>query len=80
MALASAAAVRASIAAGVAPGAMSKLAVADDLTLGRLVAVSVKDLNLTRSLRAVWRHGNNPPAGPVRSLVSLAAGIASNHT
>jgi hypothetical protein len=59
---------------------MSKLAVADDLTLGRLVAVSVKDLNLTRSLRAVWRHGNNPPAGPVRSLVSLAAGIASNHT
>ncbi|KAA0025099.1 LysR family transcriptional regulator [Antrihabitans cavernicola] len=73
MELASAAAVRAAIAAGAAPGAMSDLAVADDLALGRLVAVPVADLDLTRKLRAVWRDGSQPPAGPARSLVALAA-------
>lgn len=72
MELASAAAVRAAIATGVAPGAMSDLAVADDVALGRLVAVPVEGVVLTRSLRAVWRGGAEPPAGPARALVALA--------
>lgn len=70
--LASAAAVRASIVAGVAPGALSTLAVADDLALGRLVAVPVAGVDLDRTLRAVWRTGAEPPAGPARDLVALA--------
>lgn len=72
MELSSAAAVRASIAAGVGPGAMSDLAVADDLASGRLVAVPVVDLDVQRELRAVWRGGKQPPAGPARSLVAIA--------
>jgi DNA-binding transcriptional LysR family regulator len=70
---ASSAEVRTAIAAGVAPGALSTLAVADDLALGRLVAVAVAGVNLSRSLRAVWATGTEPPAGPARELVALAA-------
>jgi DNA-binding transcriptional LysR family regulator len=70
--LSSATAVRASIVAGVAPGVLSSLAVQDDLDSGRLVEASV-DLDLRRSLRAVWRDGATPPAGPARLLVALAA-------
>ena len=77
--LTSAAAVRAAIAADVAPGAMSELAVADDLALGRLVAIPVPDIDLTRTLRSLWRQGNNPPAGPARSLVSLATRLTNSH-
>lgn len=72
--LSSSAAVRASIAAGVAPGALSALAVADDLALGRLVAVGVADLDLRRTFRAVWAGGREPPAGPARALLCLAVG------
>lgn len=71
--LSSAAAVRAAVVAGAGPGALSSLAVADDLTLGRLRVVAVRDLDLVRLLRAVWRGGPQPPAGPVRDLVALAA-------
>lgn len=74
MELASAAAVRAAIAAGVAPGALSTLAAADDLALGRLVSVAVEGVDLHRALRAVWRTGEQPPAGPARDLVALAGG------
>ncbi|WP_460869064.1 LysR family transcriptional regulator [Rhodococcus aerolatus] len=72
MELASAAAVRAAVAAGVAPGALSTLAVADDLALGRLVPVAVAGVDLHRVLRAVWRTGAEPPAGPARDLVAIA--------
>jgi len=77
LAVASAAAVRASVVAGVAPGALSSLAVADDLALGRLVAVPVRGVDLRRRLRAVWAGGPTPPAGPARTLLALAAAEAA---
>jgi len=67
-----AAAVRAAVVAGAGPAALSSLAVADDIALGRLRAVDVAELDLRRSLRAVWSGGSQPPAGPVRDLVALA--------
>lgn len=70
--LSSSAAVRASIAAGVGPGVLSALAVADDLAVGRLVVVDVADVDLRRTLRAVWRVGRAPSAGPARALLALA--------
>lgn len=70
--MSSAAAVRATVVAGVAPGAISSLAVAADLAAGRLVAVDVAGVDLTRTLRAVWATGSAPPAGPARDLVALA--------
>ena len=66
------AAVRAAIAAGAGPGALSVLTVADDLALGRLVEIRVPGLDLRRDLRAVWRDGGSPPAGPARALVAVA--------
>ncbi|MET3803388.1 DNA-binding transcriptional LysR family regulator [Nakamurella sp. UYEF19] len=75
--LASAAAVRAAIATGTAPGAMSALAVADDLALGRLVEVPVAELDLRRELRAVWLTSRQPPPGPARDLVAVAARSAT---
>jgi len=68
--LSSAAAVRAAVAAGAGPAVMSRLAVADDLAIGRLRTVPVTDLNLKRQLRAVWVGGRTPPAGVARDLLT----------
>src|SRR5258707_1254724 len=54
--LGTSAAVRSAIAAGVGPGVLSRLAVRDDLVLGRLVAVELAGPPLTRVFTAVWRH------------------------
>lgn len=70
--LSSSAAVRAAVIAGAGAAVLSELAVADDLAAGKLVQVPVPDLNMTRSLRAVWVGGPTPPAGPGRDLVNLA--------
>ena len=66
MELGTSAAVRSAIAAGVGPGVLSRLAVRDDLVLGRLVAVEVAGPPLTRQLTAVWRPDLDPlpPEGP----------------
>jgi DNA-binding transcriptional LysR family regulator len=71
--LAGTASVKSAIVAGAGPGALSSLAVADDLTLGRLCAVPVCGLDLVRDLRAVWAGGAQPPQGPVRDLIAIAA-------
>jgi DNA-binding transcriptional LysR family regulator len=71
--LAGTASVKAAIIAGAGPGALSSLAVADDIALGRLRPVAVSGVELVRSLRAVWSGGPYPPGGPVRDLVSIAA-------
>ena len=73
MELSSAGAVRAAVIAGAGPGAMSLLAVSDDLALGRLVEVHLADVDLSRRLRAVWSGAGQPPAGPVRDLVAVSS-------
>ena len=70
--LSSTASVRTAIAAGTAPGVLSSLAVADDLALGRLVAVPISGVSLRRQLSAVWHSGKLPPPGPAQDLVNIA--------
>lgn len=73
--LSSAAAVRAAVLAQAGPAVLSRLAVADDLELGRLRAVDVAGLELHRALRAVWLGGSTPPAGAVRDLLSHISAV-----
>jgi len=68
--LTSAAAMRAAVLAGAGPAAMSRLAVADDLAVGRLRAIAIPELDLRRKFRAIWVGGRTPPAGAVRQLLS----------
>jgi DNA-binding transcriptional LysR family regulator len=68
--LSSAAAMRAAVLAGAGPAAMSKLAVADDLAVARLRAITILELDLRRQLRAIWVGGSTPPAGAIRDLLS----------
>ncbi len=68
--LTSAAAMRAAVLAGAGPAAMSRLAVADDLAVGRLRAVTIPELDLRRKFRAVWVGTRTPPAGAIRDLLS----------
>lgn len=68
--LSSASAMRAAVLAGAGPAVMSRLAVEDDLTVGRLRAVPVAGLDLHRDLRAIWLGGRTPPAGAVRDLLA----------
>lgn len=70
--LSSSAAVRAAVIAGAGAAVLSELAVADDLAAGKLIKVPLPELNLARSLRAVWVGGTTPAAGPGRDLVNLA--------
>ncbi|WP_208544046.1 LysR family transcriptional regulator [Nocardioides seonyuensis] len=70
--LSSTAAVRSAVAAGAGPAVLGAHAVRDDLATGRLIAVTVTSLDLTRRLNAVWRDGSQPPAGPARELVATA--------
>lgn len=74
--LSSTTAVRAAVAAGAGPAALGAHAVRDDLAIGRLVAITVSGLALTRRLHAVWRGGASPAEGPARALVSWAAAQA----
>ena len=75
MALSTTSAVRAAVLAGAGPAVLSALAVADDLTTGRLVAIAVADVDLARTLRAVWIGARVPPAGAVRDLLSHITSI-----
>lgn len=68
----STAAVRTAIASGRAPGVLSSLAIADDLALGRLVAVEVTGVALTRTLSAVWASGPHPSEVPAQDLIAIA--------
>lgn len=68
--LTSSAAMRAAVLAGAGPAAMSRLAVADDLAVGRLHAVHIPKLDLRRKFRAIWVGGRTPPPGAIRDLLS----------
>lgn len=65
----STAGVRAAALAGVAPAALSILAVRDDLALGRLVAVRLRGLRLVRPLSVVSR---GTPDGAASALIRIA--------
>jgi DNA-binding transcriptional LysR family regulator len=75
--LSSAAAVRAAVIAGAGPAVMSRLAVADDLAIGRLHTVAIPELNLRRELRAIWVGGRTPPVGAARDLLTHITGRAA---
>ncbi|MEU8900966.1 LysR family transcriptional regulator [Nocardia sp. NPDC048505] len=69
--LSSTTAIKSAVAAGVGVSVLSSLAVAADLASGALVAVAVPELDLTRSLRAVWPTGQRL-TGPARDLYAIA--------
>jgi DNA-binding transcriptional LysR family regulator len=71
--LGSTAAIKAAVAHGGSVAVLSALTVADDVDAGRLVALAVADLDLTRRLRVVWRDGAVPSAAAAR-LSAVARG------
>ncbi|MEB4613442.1 LysR family transcriptional regulator, partial [Leucobacter sp. M11] len=75
--LATSEAVRGAIASGAAPGVLSALAVADDLALGRLVAVPTPGLDLSRPLTAVIRRAE-PLGAAAERLLALATAPGGN--
>ncbi len=70
--LASTTAIKSAVAAGLGPAVLSRLAVAVELADRRLVTVPVAGLNLTRSIRAVWRARSELSA-PARALLGAIA-------
>jgi len=76
MELGTSAAVRSAIAEGVGPGVLSRLAVRDDLVLGRLVAIEVAGPPLKRQLTAVWRPDLDPLPPEGARLLAVAQGTA----
>lgn len=63
--------VRSAVMAGVAPGALSSLAVSEDVRAGRLVRVRVRNVRIRRPLSAIW-VGATPPAS-ARDLLQVIA-------
>ncbi|KAB2344945.1 LysR family transcriptional regulator [Actinomadura rudentiformis] len=68
--LGSTTALKAAAVSGAGPAAVSELAVVEELAGGRLIAVPVPELDLSRPLRAVWPVGQRP-VGPARDLLAL---------
>jgi molybdate transport repressor ModE-like protein len=68
------AAVRGAVLAGAGPAVLSSLAVADDLSSGRLTAIPVPGLVLDRRLLAVWPLDSSP-RGPVQDLLAIASPV-----
>lgn len=71
--LTSCTAVKAAVVAGNAPAVLSSLAVAADLTDGRLVAVNVDGLRMPRRLQAVW-DPDRGLRGAARDFLDIALG------
>ncbi|MGH3276557.1 MAG: LysR family transcriptional regulator [Streptosporangiaceae bacterium] len=69
--LGSTASILAAVRRGDGPAVLSGLAVAEDIAAGRLVAVLTQDIDLTRSLRAVWPEAR-PLAPLARRLLNVA--------
>jgi molybdate transport repressor ModE-like protein len=77
LALSTTASVRAAVLAGAGPAVLSELAVGDDLTSGRLVAIGIDGVDLHRALRAIWTGPRTPPAGAARELLGHIGGPRS---
>jgi DNA-binding transcriptional LysR family regulator len=69
--LGSSTAVRGAVVAGTGPAVISELAVRSDLEDGRLVAVEVEGLDLSRALRAVWPAGRRLVGPPAELLAAI---------
>ena len=74
--LASTTAIKAAVGTGLGPAVLSRLAVAAEFADRRLVAVPVTGLNLTRSIRAVWR-AHSELSAPARTFLGAIAGHGS---
>jgi DNA-binding transcriptional LysR family regulator len=71
--LGSTTAIKAAVAAGEGPAVLSRLAVVEELSGRRLVAVPVEDpALLLRRFRAIWLP-ETPPTGPAAALLAIAA-------
>jgi molybdate transport repressor ModE-like protein len=70
-------AVRQAVRAGAGPAVLSLLAVREAVLAGQLAVVAVAGLDLSRKLRAVWAGPPQPPAGPARDLVAVAARLGA---
>jgi DNA-binding transcriptional LysR family regulator len=64
-------AIKTAVAEGVAPAVLSSLSVRAELASGAVVAVPVAGLDLSRTLRGVYRAGR-PLTGPARVLAEVA--------
>ncbi|WP_055622905.1 LysR family transcriptional regulator [Streptomyces sp. JHA19] len=71
--LSSTTAVKAAAVSGAGPAVLSELAVGEELSMRRLVAIPLAGVSLARDLRAVWPTGHRP-VGPARELLSLTRG------
>lgn len=69
--LSSTTAIKQAVQYGAGPAVLSSLALADDIAAGRLVAVSCDQLDLRRSLSAVWPRGRQL-VGAAGDLVGVA--------
>lgn len=74
--LGSTTAVRTAVSSGVAPAVLSVLAVGGDIADGRLVEVAVHDLDLHRTLRAIWPR-THQLLGPAAELLATATRAAT---
>lgn len=68
------AAVRSAVANGLAPALLSRLVVADDLQLGRLVEVPIEGYPVSRPITALWRGGVRDLEPTSRDLIEVATG------
>jgi DNA-binding transcriptional LysR family regulator len=66
--LASTTAIKTSVAAGTAPGVLSRLAVSSEVADGRLVIVAISGISLKRVIRAVWPKERPLPQAASRLL------------
>ncbi len=71
MELSSTTAIKNAVASGLGPAVLSRLALRAEIGDGRLVAIPVEGVDLSRSLRAVWRRGQ-PRTRSARRLLRLA--------
>ena len=67
--------VRSATMAGTAPGALSSIAVAEDLRAGRLVRVQVDGVAIARPLTAIW--SSSRPSAAARAFLSMRARLTS---
>lgn len=64
--------VRSAVAEGLAPAVLSRRAVADDISLGRLVEVPLREGAVVRPITALWRGGSRDLGVLSRDLLEVA--------